>query len=70
MEIYVFITKGNAVQALAWPLMAPRDAAGEALGFLSVCFYHLRQFVLLNTVSTLQLWPVSEAPLAKASHDV
>lgn len=41
VEIYVFITKRNAVQVLAWPLTALRDAAGEALGFLSVFFYRL-----------------------------
>lgn len=62
VEIYIFITKGNGVQALARPLMAPRDAAGEALRFLSGGFYHLRQFVLLNIVSTLQLWSVSKTP--------
>lgn len=65
-----FHNQRNAVQALAWPPMALRDAAGEARGLLSVCFYHLRQFVLLNPVPTLQLWAVSRTPPARAWHDV
>jgi len=45
------------------------EGRGEALGFLSVCFYHPCQFVLLNRVSTLHLWSVSRTPPAKAPHD-